>query len=264
MTRPPRLAVAPNPPGRFRRDLVILRVHAVVLDSFRHHGLERPVTHVQRDLAMVQAGEERLGEVESCGRGRGRARPGSVHRLIGLAVPGIDLPPNVGRKRRPSHLLQDLLKISRRFEPDLADSRAGIVQHANRQQFGMNGQQVAGASPAARLEQGAPDVILECIQQQHLDSPSRLLDGRQPGGQHPGVVQHQEVPLRHEIGEVGEPGVLPGADLPADHHQPRTVAGRVGTLGDEAPRQLVVEIVQLQTASHYQSREPRRKGSHEE
>ncbi len=175
---------------------------------------------------MVQTREERFGEVESGRRGGRRTRLGGVHRLIGLAVSGVDLPLDVGRQGRASHSLQDLLKIPGGFQPDLTDGGTGIVQHTNRQQLRKNGEEVAGAGPAARLEQGPPDLTLESIQQQHLDLPSRLLDGRQPGGQDSGVVQHQEIPLRHEIGEIGEPGVLPGAGLPAEHHQSRGEWGR--------------------------------------
>ena len=69
---------------------------------------------------------------------------------------------------------------------------------------------VEAGQPASRADQGLPHVEgspSDRLQQQHLGPPAGGLDQVQPGGQHPGVVDHHHVAGPQQAGQVGHGGV---------------------------------------------------------
>jgi hypothetical protein len=75
---------------------------------------------------------------------------------------------------------------------------------------------------------------------QHLDAPAAVLDAMQAGVQHARVVEHQQVALAQQGGQVGEAPVLQTAGV--GHQQAAGRALRQRELGDQFRRQVVVEI----------------------
>ena len=72
-------------------DAVLFALDPVILDLLDPHRLKRSVPDVQRDLddfdlPLAESPQERLAEVQSCGRRRNRTASGGEYRLIPLAI----------------------------------------------------------------------------------------------------------------------------------------------------------------------------------
>ena len=78
-------------------------------------------------------------------------------------------------------------------------------------------------------------------EQENLGGGACRLAPEQPGRQHPGVVDDQQVVRDQQVGQVAEAAVLDAARGPMQHQQARVGTARRGVGGDSPRRQLVVE-----------------------
>ena len=100
-----------------------------------------------------------------------------------------------------------------------------------------------GLQLPARTHQALPHPVPLVGEEEHLAHPApgeAVAD--EPGGQHPGVVQHQAVPRAEELGQVIEVVVGDGPGDLVQSHQPGGVPPLQRGLGDELLREFKVKI----------------------
>ena len=89
-----------------------------------------------------------------------------------------------------------------------------------------------------------PGFILPPVdEQQHLHRAAAGLPvADEPGGQHPGVIEHQAVTRSQQGGQIVKMHMFGGAGLFVQHQQSGGVPLLQGSLGDELLRQVKVKI----------------------
>ncbi len=174
-----------------------------------------PGTAGEHGLVAVRIGQ-RLVDV---GRQRHLAEVGQhVELVVGLVVQG-DEPPAVVAQHR-SHL----------------DGQGPAVLRALNSEERPDGHAPTGA------HQRLPPAFGPTFEQEHLHGAAGVLAQVQPGGDHPGVVDHEQVAGVEQVGQVGHGAVLDRSGRPVVHQEPGGVAGLHGVLGDRRRRQHVVEL----------------------
>ena len=96
----------------FGRHVVPFAVHFVFGDVLRPHRLERAGTDMQRYLRQAHAfgfefRQQRVGEVQACGRCGHCALVFGVHGLVAALVVAVGRPFDIGRQRQPAVLLEE-------------------------------------------------------------------------------------------------------------------------------------------------------------
>jgi len=229
--------------GGLGADFVAFALHAVILDPLGRHRLEGADPHVQRHPGDLDAGggdlfQQALREVETgrgCGHGSGAA---GVDRLIALAVLRRVRPVDVrwqGDVAQPLQVGLDRLGEAQEVAAVLAlEDHLGnevLVQLDHRPRLG----------PAPGLHQRVPLPFAEALDQQqlHLSRPAGAT-AEEASGNHPRVVEDQQVAREQQAGEVRHLGVTVRAL--AVEHQQAALASRRGLLRDARRRQLEVEV----------------------
>ncbi len=236
--------------GRFG-DRVGLGVHHVVVKVAGGDGPEGVEAHHKLKVfdrgARCPAGIQHLtGQVEArrgcCCRGGTVAVDGLV--ALRVVEAGVQV-------RGQGHLAVGLhggedARLTRRWvgvQHDRAPALAKVVTDRD-------GQVVAGPKPRSRRNppagphEGLPlTVIAGLFQQQDLDCTAGLLGQPQPGRQHPGVVEDQQVTGADHVGQVADMAMVRTGPVGEVDKQ----AGRgpviQGNLGDLVVRQVVGEVV---------------------
>ena len=211
-------------------DGIPLTVHLVIRDLVLLHGAEGSQTHMQGNLSNADTlgtdGIHQLrGEVQAC-RGCGSAAQLlGIDRLILALI--FQLLGDVGRQRHLAKFIQFFIKglgviiecnklvaILQRF---VHHSGQGAVTKTN---LG------AGLHPLAGLCQTLPLISLDLPQKQQLThSTGGLFDTHDAGGQHLGVVDHQQVTRLKIFRQIAENPVLDAVVLLAQNHEPSRVSG---------------------------------------
>ena len=183
----------------------------VVLHPLGRHGLEGAQADRQLDrrdggAGRTAAGEHLVGEVQPGRRRRHRLGTVGEHGLVALGVG--QLGGDVGRQRHGTVAGErgELVDAVGRVEDDRPDPVAALP-HLDRQvRAGFE----AGARRhlPARAYQGIPATGGGALQQEDLDRPARGLPQLQPGGQHPGGVDHDDVAGTDQPRQVGDRPVL--------------------------------------------------------
>ena len=259
-------------PAGLRRHAVALGVEQSCGQVLVPHRTEGAPPYVQGDRGHRHAGsaygvQQRWREVEPGGGRRHRAGLPGEHGLIALPIPGPHfrivgsrVPADVRRQGiTPSASNRgmrgpDLIRRrtnSRSFDTTVARSPPGRSNTCpGRKRPGCPGQglpcfavDLAAGIPAGLHRPGQrPE-----HQELHPAAGFRLRTP-QACGEHPGIVEHQEVPRPQQPGKVAKHPVSDDTLFPPDLEQPRSVPPGSRHLGDGRRGQVVVVIVHLAEA----------------
>ena len=176
--------------------------------------------------------------------GGGRTHLPGVDGLIPLRVVKLGL--NVRRQRHLAQLLQLFQENALIVE---ADQPVTALQH-----LGDLGGELALAEGHLRTRthltagphQALPGLVAPVDEQQHLHrAPAGLPMADKPGGQHPGVVEHQAVFRSQQSGQIEKVHMLRFAGMLVQHQQPGGVPLFQRSLSDQLLRQVKVKIRRL-------------------
>ena len=180
--------------------------------------------------------------MEAGGGGGGGAVDFGVDRLIPLAV--LELLLDVGGQGHLAQLLQHLQEdalIVEAHQPvapgHLRLHRGGEAAPVPKDHLG------PGLQLPPRAHQALPQAVPLVGEEEDLTGPAPgqpVAD--EPGGEHPGVVQHQAVPRPEELGQVIEVVVGDGPGLLVQGQQPGGVPPLQRVLGDEFLREVKIKI----------------------
>ena len=224
--------------GGLLADGIPLTVHLVVGDLILLNGAEGAQTNVQCHLGNTDTlgadGVHQLrGEVQA-GRGCGRAAQLlGIHGLILALI--LQLLGDVGRQRHLAELIQLFIKsLGVVIECNVLVAVLQRLVHHSGQAAVTEADLGADLHPLAGLCQAFPLVALDLTEQQQLaDRTGGLLDAHDAGGQHLGVVHHQQVAGLQKIRQIPEDLVLDAVILLAQDHQACRVAGACRFLRNE-------------------------------
>jgi hypothetical protein len=215
-------------------DGVAFLVHDVVCELLRLHRCKRPQPDVEGeeralDAGGLQRGQQPRREMQpGGGRGEGAGRLG-IHGLVTLVI-GAQVTAgraaDVGRQgcfAQPRQLVQEVLRAlepqpampllvhcqDRRGDPG---RRASAVEQDDRS---------ARLGAAAGLEQGPPVVRRNFLGQQDFEAAAALrIPSPQAGGNHAGVVEHQQVARAQPAREIRKGLVRQRAGSAVEHQEP--------------------------------------------
>ncbi len=236
------------------RDRVGLPMHDVILQPLDLHRPEGAEADVEGDEGVVEAGQQLGREVEPGGRRGHRAELVRVDGLVALAVvdsrrsgriqvQGEGLPPfkDVGRNRHVAEGLE--IDLPEEAEDPLA-ALQGLehlgLQGRGARLAGAEAEPHTGEGPLGRFHQGGPVAGAGFLDQEERKGP---VLGLEAGGDHPAVVEDQEVVGTEEIRQIGEAGVGEGAVGPVHHQEAGAGPLRGGIGRDQFGRQLEGEII---------------------
>ena len=180
-------------------------------------------------------------------RRRHRAALRRVHRLVALGVDGGVAAPDVRRQGNVPHAVDRLVDGGAVLGPQ-ADGAAAVEpagEHLPAQPApaALEDDARAGAKPLPGMHEGVPAPVAARGQEQALDrSPARHPPAQQPRGDHPRVVDDEQIARREEGGKRPD-GVVPeAAGGPVEDEQAgRLALGRRG-LGDSVGGEVEVEV----------------------
>ena len=220
----------PDALGGLLADGVPLAVHLVIGDLILHHGAEGAEADVQGHFSDADAlgadGIHQLrGEVQTGRRGGGAAKLLGVDGLILALV--FELLGDIGRQRHFAKFVQLFIKgLGVIIE---CNKLVAILQrfvHHSGQGAVTKTDLGAGLHPLAGLCQALPLISLDLPQKQQLThSTGGLFDTHDAGGQHLGVIDHQQVTRLKILRQIAENPVLDAVVLLAQNHEPGRVSG---------------------------------------
>ena len=232
--------------GGLGGDHAVLGVHLVVQDVLLLHRAEGAQAHMEGHIGQTHPHvlhllQKLLGEVEAGGGGGGGAHLPGVDGLVPLRV--VELGLDIGRQGHFAQLLQLLQKDALIVK---ADQPVAPLQHLS--DLGgelalAEGYLGTGLHLAAGPHQALPGLVAPVDEQQHLHGTAAGLPvADEPGGQHPGVIEHQAVPRSQHGGQIVKMHVFGLAGLFVQHQQPGGVPLLQRGLSDELLRQVKVKI----------------------
>ena len=190
--------------------------------------------------------EELFGKVEPGRGGGGGAHLPGVDGLVPLRV--LELRLDIGGQRHPAQALQQLQENAVVVEADQAVASLADLQDLGGEKPVSEGEPGPLSKLLSRPDQALPDLIAPVYQQQDLyRAAAGLPVAQQPGGQHPGIVEHQTVAGPQQGGQVIKVQVPGGPGLLVQHHEPGAVPPVQRGLGDELLGEVIVKIRCLQT-----------------
>ncbi len=248
-TRPPRSRVSRQASNVEAGHPVALAVHLVVLDLVDLDRAERAQPHDQPDLGHLHAlvdepVEQRMGQVQAGGRSGGGLglRVARVDGLVALLVRQRLV--DVGRQGHLAGRLDALEQVGVAVvgQLDEADAVADGLAHRDREdpRAGRVVQDGARRDSPAGAHERLPGGRAALFEQQHLDRAAGGLHQTQPGRQHPGAIDHDEVSGVEQVRQVAHVAVV-GAGEGVDQ-QAGGVAWLDRLLGDARLGQVVVEL----------------------
>ena len=131
--------------------------------------------------------------------------------------------------------------VAEQLDPERVARRCAFTHPDQRHVVGE--QVLADRELAAGTHQrfpGAP-VGVAWFEQEHFGCSPGCAVQAQTGGDHPGLVQHEQIPLTQQLGQVTNEPVLRRGGAPVDEQSSR-IPRLDRRLGDPFSRQLVVEV----------------------
>ncbi len=227
----------------------MLAVHHVILHDAGRDRAERPEPHHQLHAGEGGAGrhdpvEHGRGEVQAGRRRRGRRGPGGVDGLVAVGVVEVDVA-QVGRK---GHLA---VSGQRRVEvvgdrPDEASSLTEVGAHLEGEVLAHLDDDTIGEL-RGWPDEGLPPAVDGRLEEEDLGRSTGGSTESDPGRQHLGVVDDDDVAGADECRQVGDVAMLhvvAGVD-----QQSRPVTRLDTRTRDRGLRQLVVEVRGVQAQS---------------
>ena len=188
--------------------------------------------------------QQLLGEMQSGGGGGGGADFPGIDGLVALLVGQLCL--DVGGQGHFAQPLQYLQEDALVVEFHHPVAVLLHLTHGGSQLAVPEGYGVALPHFAPGLAQAFPLLVPQIPQQQHLYRAAGGTMPHQPGGQHPGVVEHQAVAGVQIVDNVIKMLVGNLAGFPVQHHQPGAVPLFQGSLGNQFFRQIIIKIMGFQ------------------
>jgi hypothetical protein len=229
-----------------------LGVHVVVLEAPGTHRLEGPRADVQGhevelDAALANRLEQLPIEVQAGGRRGHRARIAREHRLVAGLVAPLRRAADVWRQRHRA------VRLEQRLERVFAGIELELEQVRRARGHGRPGgvgeaQPGSGAGRLAGAHVGEKAPLAGLALDQHLGAPAARLARREPRLDHPGVVEHQQIARRQQLGEIGESAVGQRPAGAVEHQQPARPALGERRLGNELLGQVEVEVARTHGA----------------
>ena len=231
--------------GGLLGDRELLGVHLVLGEVFHVHVVEMGVAHIEGqeggvDVADLHFLEEDLAEVQAGRRaGHGtllRREDGLEALFVNLFRVGAD-PLGNGQGAHLVEGLAEFLVGTVEEEAERAAAGGRVVDDLGHQAVVLTEiELVADADLAGGIDQHVPEalVAVELAQQEDVDLGAGLfLVAAHPGGEHFGVVEHEQVVRRGVLDDILENPVLDFAGVLVQHHQAAFVplGGRV--FGDQ-------------------------------
>lgn len=224
-------------------------------DAVASDRLEGAVADVKRDLDPLdplrrQRVEQGTREVQAGGGCRHRAGCRRVDGLIPLAIVAGVRPLDVRRQRDVADRVDRRLdrRAGCRAQPNDAPPEEAALDHFTLQRgaFPLEPDLRAGAQLLSRVHQRVPQlagrIAVHVPEQQAFDRSARgHATAEQPGGNHAGVVDDQQVARAQVTGQRGDDAVLDRIPGSAEHHQPRRAA-RGSRLRDQFVGQIEIEL----------------------
>src|SRR5262249_28487414 len=173
-------------------------------------GCEGSRSDVQRYAGIAntlarQFSEQRIGEMESRGRRRNRARGAGIHGLVVIEVFGVDLAADVMRQREQARSAEQLLDRSAVVACDDRTALACVPHDPERATiFDPQTRALFEAAMRPRESQPRARRIVDRTHEQQFDPAAAVLSDKEPSRQYPGVVQNDEVSLAQVLGELVE------------------------------------------------------------
>ena len=227
-------------------------MHLVVRDILRLHRAEGPKANMECNVANLYTHPPHLlqqlrGKMEPGSGGGGGARHPGVDRLIPLLVLKLRL--DIGRQRHPAQLLQNLQENPLVVEPDRPFSVVQLLLHSGGELSISKYHLGPRLQLPPRPDQTLPQIAALIDKEKHFTGSSGRPMSDKPGGEHPGVVQHQAVPRPEEPGQVVKVVVPDGPALPVQGEQAGGVPFLQGGLGDQllGERKIKIRCFQRRT-----------------
>ena len=180
--------------------------------------------------------------MEAGGGGGGGAVDFGVDGLIALAV--LELLLDVGGQGHLAQLLQHLQKNALIVEAHQPVATGRLRLHRGGEAAPVPKDHLGpGLQLPPRAYQTLPQAVPLVGEEEDLTGPAPgqpVAD--EPGGEHPGVVQHQAVSRTEELGQVVKVVVGDGPGLLVQGQQPGGVPPLQGVLGDEFLREVKIKI----------------------
>ena len=218
----------------------------MVLDVLCLHGAEGSKAHMEGNVAylythLLDFFQQFRGKMEPGSGGGGGAYHFGVDRLIPLIVLKLRL--DVGRQR---HLAQPFQNFKENALVVEANQALAVVQFLfdGGGELGTVAEDHLGArfQLTARAHQALPALVPLVYQQQHLAHTAGRTVADEPGGNNPGVVEHQTVPRAEELGQLIEMVVLHCPGMLVQGEKPGGIPPLQRGLGDELLGQVKVKI----------------------
>ena len=188
-------------------DVEPFTVHDVLVETVGAHRLKGAGTHVQGEVAQTDAApfqgvQQRVVEMQAGGRRGDGTDLACIYRLVTLVVIAARLALDIGRQRQAAGVQQPALQRLRNVEAQpvelaFAAEHLGLaagIQCDPRPGLG----RFADAQLRARLI-GAEQAL-----DQDLDAAAGRLGPEQARRDHPGVVEHQKIPGRQQLGQFAK------------------------------------------------------------
>lgn len=243
-------APAPQPrvvdrAGGFGAEVHPFAVDGVATGIRGFDRLEGVEADVQGDIseadALIAQGQQQIGGEVQAGRGRrGRAVVAAEHGLIAFRVGqgGVD----VGGQGHMPQVIESI--VDGRVEVDEA---AWPIQRGGNRRPDLPAvvfcdQQAFARGQFFAPRQRFPLAILAAAQQEQLGLAAAFFVADQPGVQHAGVVEHQQIAGAQKFWQIVDVAVRQGAAVAFQHQHAGMVARLDRRLSDHAWRQFVSEV----------------------
>ena len=211
-----------------------LFMHVVVFDLVDPHRLEGARAHVQGDEGTLYTLggnllQQRLIEVQACGRCGDCTGSFGVHSLVALTVGALVGAVDVRRQR---HVADTVEQRQHLFGEAQLEQRVMACDH-----FGLaaaiDEDDRAYLGRLAGAYMGQHPMAVEHALDQHFQLAAGSFLAEQPRRDHPGVVEHHQVAGAQVLEQIGELPVRQRAGWPIEHQQTAAMALGQRVAGDQ-------------------------------
>jgi hypothetical protein len=229
----------------------MLGMHAMLLDPIHPQRLESAGTDVQRDLrgldtACAQRFQKVAVEMQPRGRRSHRARPAREHRLIALAVGRRIRPRDIRRQRHVAVTFQQDERVFRGVE--FQDEEFPFTPEHARLEGTLQVQTRPRLGRLARTHLGQQTVRVQHPFHQYFDATTAVFATVQARGNHPRIVQDQQIARTQQSAQVAESAIHDQA-LAIQTQQAARRAFRERFLGDQINGKIEGKIAALHGAA---------------
>ena len=227
--------------------LAELTVHHMLFRVFHLDRAEGAEPHMQQDRDNGDAFgfdplQQLRGEMEAGGGSGGGAFLLRVYGLVTVRVGELFV--DIGRQGHFAQPVQHFFKDTVAMETD--DPSADlfhVIQHLTAEQPVPEGTDGSGAEPAAGTDKRLPVRGAAAAEQQYLHRHAGiLLDAKQAGGDHLGLVDDQGIAGVEVVDDIVEVLMFDLPAVPVVNQQAAVVPGFHGGLGDQLFGKVIVEV----------------------